>query len=87
VALAGADGNVTLRIWLGASMLLSALRGYAGCEVLAACSLITGSDDQVGCILYTPIDSAEASAAPARRDRDPDRAPATGASETRGLAL
>jgi hypothetical protein len=60
VALIGGNGNVTLSVWLGASMPLAAAGGYADCEVLAPWNLITGRDDQVGCILYTPIDRAEA---------------------------
>ncbi len=49
-------------IWsfLGVSMLVAALRGYAGCEVLAVPNAITGRRDQIGCVLYTPIDVAEA---------------------------
>ena len=60
VAPTGANGNVTVWVWLGASMMLAAARGYAGCEVLAIFNLITGRRDQIGCILYTPIDAAEA---------------------------
>jgi len=41
-------------------MLLAALRGYGGCEVLAAPNLLGGRRDQFGCILFTPIDRAEA---------------------------
>jgi hypothetical protein len=55
-----ANGNVTFWVWLGASMLLAAARGYGGCEVLAASNLITGRRDQVGCFLYSPIDRWEA---------------------------
>jgi hypothetical protein len=55
-----ADGEVAFWVWLGASMLIAAARGYGGCEVLAVPNLITGRRDQVGCILYTPIDRAEA---------------------------
>jgi hypothetical protein len=49
-------------IWsfFGVSMLVAALRGYAGCEVLAIPNTITGRRDQIGCVLYTPIDAAEA---------------------------
>jgi hypothetical protein len=49
-------------IWsfFGVSMLAAALRGYAGCEVLAIPNAITGRRDQIGCVLYTPIDAAEA---------------------------
>jgi hypothetical protein len=61
VAPTSADGNVTIWVWLGASMLIAAARGYGGCEVLAVSNLITGRRDQIGCILYTPIDRLEAS--------------------------
>jgi hypothetical protein len=57
-----ANGNVTIWVWLGVSMLLSAARGYGGCEVLANSNLITGRRDQIGCLLYTPIDRAESGA-------------------------
>ncbi|MGH2844404.1 MAG: hypothetical protein ACRDKL_12620 [Solirubrobacteraceae bacterium] len=60
VAPTTANGNVTLAVWLGASMLLAAARGYGGCEVLALQNLLTGRSDQIGCLLYTPIDRAEA---------------------------
>jgi hypothetical protein len=46
-------------VFYGASMLVAALRGYAGCEVLAASNWILGRDDQVGCLVLSPIDSAE----------------------------
>jgi hypothetical protein len=55
-----ASGEVALWVWLGASMLIAAARGYAGCEVLAVPNLITRQRDQIGCILFTPIDRAEA---------------------------
>jgi hypothetical protein len=58
-ALTPSNGNVSLWVWLGASMLLAAARGYGGCEVLAVSNLITGRPDQIGCILYTPIDRWE----------------------------
>ncbi|MGH2834289.1 MAG: hypothetical protein ACRDK2_16085 [Solirubrobacteraceae bacterium] len=59
VAPTSANGNVTIWVWLGASMLLAAARGYGGCEVLAISNLITGRNEQIGCLLYTPIDTAE----------------------------
>jgi hypothetical protein len=43
----------------GASMLLAALRGYAGCEVLAVSNWLLGRDDQIGCLLFWPVDHAE----------------------------
>jgi hypothetical protein len=61
VDLTSANGNVTIWVWLGASMLVAAARGYGGCEVLAVSNLITGRREEIGCILYTPIDLLEAS--------------------------
>jgi Family of unknown function (DUF6410) len=58
-AMTSASGTVSLWVWLGSSMLLSAARGYAGCEVLALPSLLLGRRDRVGCLVYTPIDRWE----------------------------
>jgi hypothetical protein len=66
-ALTPANGNVTIWVWLGASMLLAAARGYGGCEVLALSNLLTGRRDQIGCLLYWQIDRWEA----ARSGRPP----------------
>jgi hypothetical protein len=52
--------EVAIWSFFGVSMLVAALRGYAGCEVLAIPNAITGRRDQIGCVLYTPIDAAEA---------------------------
>jgi hypothetical protein len=41
------------------SMLLAALRGYAGCEVLAVSNWVLRRDDQIGCMVFGPVDSAE----------------------------
>jgi len=46
-------------VFYGASMLVAAVRGYAGCEVLAASNWILVRDDQVGCLFLGPIDAAE----------------------------
>ncbi len=46
-------------LFYGASMLLAALRGYAGCEVLAVSNWVLRRDDQVGCALFWPVDEAE----------------------------
>ena len=43
----------------GASMLLAALRGYAGCEVLAMSNWLLHRDDQIGCLVFSPIDQLE----------------------------
>ena len=44
-------------LFYGASMLLAAARGYAGCEVLAVSNWLLRRDDQVGCVLFAPIDA------------------------------
>ena len=46
-------------VFYGASMLVAALRGYSGCEVLAISNWILIRDDQVGCMVLGPIDAAE----------------------------
>ena len=51
-------GDATL-IFYGASMLLAALHGYGGCEVLAVGNWLLGRDDQIGCALFWPIDHRE----------------------------
>ncbi len=54
------DG-VAVWAFFGLSMLLAALRGYAGCELLAIPNAVTGRRDQLDCfIIFTAIDSAEA---------------------------
>jgi hypothetical protein len=49
-------------IFYGASMLLAAARGYRGCEVLAVSNWLLRRDDQVGCLLFAPVDHAERAA-------------------------
>jgi hypothetical protein len=46
-------------VFLGASMLVAAWRGYAGCETLAISNRLLRRDDQVGCVLFTPLDRLE----------------------------
>ena len=46
-------------LFYGLSMLLAALRGYGGCEVLAISNWLLKRDDQVGCMVFSPIDVAE----------------------------
>jgi hypothetical protein len=46
-------------IFYGASMLLAAVRGYGGCEVLAISNWVLRRDDQVGCLVLGPVDDAE----------------------------
>jgi hypothetical protein len=50
---------VAFSLWLGASLLIAAARGYGGCELLAFPNLLTGRREQIGCLIYTPIDAAE----------------------------
>jgi hypothetical protein len=49
-------------IWLffGASLLLVAARGDAGCEVLAVVNAVAGRRQSTGCIAFAPIDSLDA---------------------------
>jgi hypothetical protein len=49
-------------IWIGGSLVLAAVRGYGGCEILAFPNALTGRRDEVGCLVFTPIDRAEARA-------------------------
>lgn len=46
-------------IFYGTTMLVAAGRGYAGCEVLAISNWVLRRDDQVGCLLFEPIDRVE----------------------------
>jgi hypothetical protein len=50
-------------IFYGTTMLVAAGRGYAGCEVLAISNWLLHRDDQVGCLLFAPIERIEARAA------------------------
>jgi hypothetical protein len=68
-----AHGDVAFWGFLGASMLLAAIRGDAGCEVLTVPNAITGRDDRIGCILFTPIDAAETRRRNVSRGYDPRR--------------
>lgn len=47
-------------VFYGGSMLLAAVRGYAGCEVFAVANWLLRRDDQVGCAPFWPIDAVEA---------------------------
>ncbi len=46
-------------LFYGVSMLLAAIRGYAGCEALAIPNWLLKRDDQLGCLFFSPIDYAE----------------------------
>jgi hypothetical protein len=51
-------GGATL--FYGATLLVAAWRGQAGCEATVISNLILGRDDQIGCPTLTPIDEVEA---------------------------
>jgi len=53
-----ATSDATL-IFYGTSMVLGAVRGYTGCEVLAISNALLGRDDQIGCAVFGPIDLLE----------------------------
>ena len=46
-------------IFYGLSMLLAAVRGSRGCESLAISNWLLKRDDQLGCLVFSPIDNAE----------------------------
>ena len=46
-------------VFYGTTMLIAAGRGYAGCEVLAISNWVLRRDDQIGCLLFHPIDDIE----------------------------
>ena len=47
-------------LFFGSSLLLAAARGYAGCESLAISNWLLRRDDQVGCVVFSPVDAVEA---------------------------
>jgi len=58
-------------LFYGTSMLLAAARGYAGCEVLAVPNWLLRRDDQVGCIVFAPVDIMESRVRPRREPASP----------------
>jgi len=46
-------------LFYGGSMLVAAVGGDAGCEVLAASNWLLRREDQIGCALFWPIDTLE----------------------------
>jgi hypothetical protein len=47
-------------LFYGGSMFVAAARRSGGCEVTAIANAVLGRDDQVGCVLFAPVDLAEA---------------------------
>ncbi len=43
----------------GASMLLAAARGYAGCELFAIPNWLLRREDEIGCPVFGPVDAVE----------------------------
>lgn len=50
-------------LFYGASMLLAAARGYAGCEVLAVPNWLLRREDELACPVFSPLDNLEAATA------------------------
>ena len=46
-------------LFVGGSMVLAALRGYAGCELLSLSNWLLRRYDQIACAFFTPIDYLE----------------------------
>lgn len=47
-------------LFYGVSMFVAALRRSGGCEVTAIANAVLHREDQVGCVLFGPLDAAEA---------------------------
>jgi hypothetical protein len=47
-------------IFYGATMLIAAWRGQAGCEATTISNWILGRNDQIGCPTFAPVDEVEA---------------------------
>jgi hypothetical protein len=60
---------------LGGSMLVASARGIRGREVLAASNWVLGRDDEVGCLVFEPIDRPKRRHLERRRHMDPAHAP------------
>jgi hypothetical protein len=59
VLLAASPTRDATLVFLGASMLVAAGRGHVGCESLAISNWLLRRDDQVGCLLFGPLDELE----------------------------
>ena len=49
-------------LFAGATQILAAARGYAGCELFAVSNWLRQRDDQIACPVHSPIDAWEAQA-------------------------
>jgi hypothetical protein len=50
----------TALLFYGGSMLIAAARRAGGCEVTVISNALLNRDDQIGCVLFAPVDLAEA---------------------------
>lgn len=50
----------TALLFYGGSMLIAAVRRAGGCEVTVISNALLNRDDQIGCVLFAPVDLAEA---------------------------
>jgi hypothetical protein len=57
--LGGPVGRVASVAYIGVSLLLQAIRGDAGCEVLSIPALMLGRRSHLMCLLFSPIDWVE----------------------------
>jgi hypothetical protein len=48
-------------VFVGTTMLVAAFRGYGGCEVLAISNWVLRRNDQIGCLVFGPVDFVERS--------------------------
>lgn len=61
-AIAFSLASMPTLLFAGATQLLAATRGYAGCELFAVSNWLRQRDDQIACPVHSPIDSWEARA-------------------------
>lgn len=53
------EGQVAAVTFLGASLLLAAIRGDAGCEVMSIPNAFFGGHSHLACVVFSPIDWLE----------------------------
>nr|NIM49147.1 hypothetical protein [Gemmatimonadales bacterium] len=58
-ALGGALGRVASVAYIGSSLLLQAIRGDAGCEVMSIPAVLLRRRSHLLCLLFSPIDWVE----------------------------
>ena len=61
-------------LFFGGSMLLAAARGTGGCEVLAFSNWVLGREDEVGCLVFEPVDRLDRRRLERRRRPEPTHA-------------